>query len=308
MSASAPGKIILTGEHFVVHGAYSIAAAINKRVRVTICKRVGVSRIVSGSTTSRISENDGKFVAVKAALRKVLEIRNEENLEVIISSELPAGSGLGSSAAASVASSAAALKFLGLNVDQKNIFEMAMHGERMVHGNPSGIDVEASLRGGLLLFSKNTGAKTITLDRSLRLLVAYSGVPRNTKKLIAKVAMKKKTFPHFFESLTNTSSFLTLDMLDSMTNGDLTRLGACMNLSHATLSWLGVSNTELERMIERAFDSGVFGAKLTGAGGGGSIIALPNPGTTDSVLKAISKKYHYAFITSIPQQGLLWEK
>ncbi len=308
VTASAPGKIILTGEHFVVHGAYSIAAAINKRVRVTIRKRVGASRIVSGSITSRISENDGKFVAVKAALRKVLEERNDGNLEVMISSELPAGSGLGSSAAASVATAAAALKFLRMNVDQKIILEVAMHGERIIHGNPSGIDVEASLRGGLLLFSKNTGAKSITLDRPLQLLVAYSGVRRNTKRLIAKVAVKKKTFPHFFESLTNTSSFLTFSMLDSIANGDLPRLGAYMNLSQATLGWLGVSNTTLERMIEDVTDLGVFGAKLTGAGGGGSIIALPKPETTNSVLKVLSKEYHYAFITSVPQRGLSWEK
>lgn len=308
VTTTAPGKIILTGEHFVVHGAYSIAAAINKRVRVTISKGSGVSRISSGHMISKIADDDGRFVAVKAVLRKVLEVRDEENLEVTISSEIPAGSGLGSSAAASIATAAAALKFLGLSTDKRNIIEIAMQGERMVHGNPSGIDTEASLRGGVLLFSKSAGARSIPLDRSIQLLVAYSGIPRNTKRLIAKVAVKKRTFPHFFESLTNASSFLTLGILDSINNGDLPRLGAFLNLSQTTLSWLGVSNPTLERMIENAADEGVLGAKITGAGGGGSIIALPKPETAESSLKAFSKKFSFSFITSIPQQGLSWEK
>lgn len=307
-SASAPGKIILTGEHFVVHGAYSIAAAINKRVTVTVRKRTGASRIVSGNVISKIGQNDGRFIAVKTVLKKILEKASESSLEVMITSEIPDGSGLGSSAATSVAVAAAALKLCKMPVDQRSIFEMAMFGEKSVHGNPSGVDVEASLLGGLLLFSKTAGAKSVPLDRSLKLLVAYSGKRRNTKNLIAKVSNKKKAYPHVFESLTNASSFLTLSILDSITNGDLPRLGAYMNLSQATLSWLGVSNTTLEQMIDRVTEEGVFGAKLTGAGGGGSIIALPKPETTESVLKAISKRYTYSFLTSIPQQGLLWEQ
>lgn len=308
VSTSAPGKIILTGEHFVVHGSYSIAAAINKRVKVTIRKGTGASRITSGNVVSKIAVNDGKFIAVKTVLKKVLEKRNGTNIEVIISSEIPSGSGLGSSAAASVAVGAAALKLLDMPTDQRTIFEMAMQGEKAVHGNPSGIDIEASLQGGLLLFKKNAGAKSIPLERSLQLLVAYSGKRRNTSSLIARVAVKKRAYPHIFESLTNASSFLTLSILDSIKKGDLPRLGALMNLSQAALSWLGVSNATLERMIDCATTLGVFGAKLTGAGGGGSIIILPKPETTESVLRAISKRYSSSFLTTIPQQGLLWDQ
>lgn len=308
VSTSAPGKIILTGEHFVVHGAYSIAAAINKRVNVTIRKGTGASRITSGNAVSKISENDGKFNAVKTVLKNVLEKKNETSVEVVISSEIPSGSGLGSSAAASVAVGAAALKLFGMPTDRRTIFELAMQGEKSVHGNPSGIDVEASIQGGLLLFSKYAGAKSIPLDRSLQLLVAFSGKRRNTSSLIARVALKKRAYPHLFESLTNASSFLTLSILDSITKGDLPRLGAFMNLSQATLSWLGVSNATLEGMIDCATNQDVFGAKLTGAGGGGSIIILPKPETAQSVLKTMSRRYVSSFLTSIPQQGLLWDQ
>lgn len=307
-TVSAPGKIILTGEHFVVHGAYSLVAAIDKRVTVTIREVRGSSRISSGNVVSAITANDGKFAAVKVVLRKILEKKHEENLEVMISSAFPAGSGLGSSAATCVAVAAAARKFLGLNSDPRSIFELAMEGERQVHGNPSGVDVEASLQGGLLLFNKKTGAKSVPLERSLQMIVAYSGKARNTKQLITKVSMKKRNFPYFFESLSNASSFLTLGVLESITSGDLPRLGAFLNLSQTMLNWLGVSNITLERMIDVAMKEDVFGAKLTGAGGGGSVIILPKPETAESVLKALSKKCAYAFLTSIPQQGLSWEQ
>lgn len=307
IAASAPGKVILTGEHFVVHGAHSIAAAINRRVKVTIRNGPAASQIISGELRSRLDSDDGKFVPVKAVLRNILREESERNLEIEISSEIPAGSGLGSSAATSVAAAAATLKFIGGGIDPKNIFESAMLGERIIHGNPSGIDVETSLQGGLLIFSKSSGSKRIPLGMALKLLVAYSGRARNTSELISKVAIKKRAFPHIFESFTKASSFLTLGVMDAITNGDLPRLGMFLDLSQCALSWLGVSNSTMDEMLEFAMEQEVLGAKLTGAGGGGSIIILPKPESAEAVLKTISRRYPSSFLTSIPQEGLSWE-
>lgn len=309
VTASSPGKIILTGEHFVVHGAYSIAAAINKRVFVSITDVQKESFIVSGSSESKVGADDGRFPLVKAIVREAFgdNASKHSRFEIRISSEIPSGSGLGSSAAVSVATAAAALKFSRSNIDQKKVLDLASLGEKQVHGNPSGIDVETSLNGGLLLFSRKTGSKSIPLNRIVHFLIVYSGKPRRTSSLISKVEQRKKEFPNFFDSLTRAASFLSLDVVDALTAGDLPRLGALMNISQATLSWIGVSTPVLDQLIEDIASRDVFGVKLTGAGGGGSIIALPKPETMRALLKFTSKNYATSFVSSIPQDGLRWE-
>jgi len=309
VTASAPGKIILTGEHFVVHGAYSIAAAINKRVKVNISNTTDDSYIVSGSSRSKMAENDGRFILVKTILNQTIGKKSKNGeVAISISSEIPAGSGLGSSAAVAVATAAAALKFADLEVDSRKIFEIALSGERKVHGNPSGVDIETSLRGGLLLFSRNAGAKPIPLNRTVQFLIVYSGKPRNTSKMIDKVGLKKKQFPHFFESLTRSASFLSLDVVDAITVGDLPRLGALMNISQTTLSWIGASTSALDRLIDDLAAQDVFGVKLTGAGGGGSVIALPKPESIETLSQFASKNYPWSLLKQIPQEGLRWEE
>ena len=308
MIASAPGKIILTGEHFVVHGAYSIAAAVNKRVRVSILEAPGDSYILAGDARSRVNNDDGRFVLVKTILRHVFEEEmKDQGVAISISSDIPAGSGLGSSAAVSVATAAAALKFAHLETSPRKIFEIALLGEKKVHGNPSGIDVETSLQGGMLLFSKNTESKPIPLNRVVHFLVVYSGKPRRTSTLIERVEIRKKQYPNFFDCLTRAASFLSLDVVDAIAAGDLPRLGALMNISQTALSWIGVSTSSIDRLIEDVAAQEVYGVKLTGAGGGGSIIALPKPDSVDALSKYMTRNYSYSFMTQIPQEGLRWE-
>jgi mevalonate kinase len=306
--ASAPGKIIISGEHFVVHGAYSVAAAINRRVRVTVSEITGDSYISSGSIVSRMNANDGRFSLIKSIIRNLFRERtlDRQPIAVSVSSEIPPGSGLGSSAAVSVATAAAALKFAGSDTSIRKILEIALVGEKEIHGNPSGIDVVTSLRGGILLFSRNIEPKPIPLNRGVQFLVCYSGKPRRTGTLIDKVELKKKQFPNYFDSLTRSVSFLSLDVMDAITEGDLPRLGAIMNISQAALSWIGVSTPSIDRLIEEVASQEVFGVKLTGAGGGGCVIGLPKPDSIDSITKFASKNSAFSFITSIPQDGLRW--
>lgn len=306
--ASAPGKIILTGEHFVVHGACAIAAAVDRRVKVTFSSVSGQPFIQSGRIRSALTDKDGKFLLVKAILREV-QSRNKarDSFAVKISSDIPAGSGLGSSAAVAVATSAAALKFNGLEATDSKIQELAMIGEKQVHGNPSGIDVESSMRGGLILFSRASGAKSVPLDKALNFLIVYSGKTRKTSALISRVSLKKEMFPHFFSSLARSASFLSLEFLDALTCGDLPRIGALMNISQATLDWIGVSTPSMDKLIENLASQDVFGVKLTGAGGGGSVIALPKPGSNKALSKYVRRNFQWSFFTSLPQEGLRWE-
>jgi mevalonate kinase len=223
VTASAPGKIILTGEHFVVHGSYAVAAAINKRVRVSV-RHVenGSSSIVSGEVQSKMDSNDGKFPAAKTVARKIISEfgREKDDVEVSIKSEIPAGSGLGSSAAVSVACASAMTKYFGARLEPENLFTLAMSGEKQVHGNPSGIDIEASLRGGMILFSRKTGAKSIKIRKSIQLVVIYSGKKRRTSKLVSDVALRKESYPKFFQHLTDSASFQSLEVTDACIHGD----------------------------------------------------------------------------------------
>ncbi|MCL4518223.1 MAG: mevalonate kinase [Thaumarchaeota archaeon] len=308
-SASAPGKVIVAGEHFVVHGAYAVAAAINRRVKVTVSSTARPSHIVSGLRTSMLGKNDGRFSAVKSVAKRTIQEFGKPRgpLKIEIASDIPAGSGLGSSAAVSVATAAALVRFLGNDVEKSKIGELAMTGERQVHGNPSGIDIESSLNGGLLLFSRLTGTRHIPIEKALQLIVVFSGKKRKTADLISRVTEKRQEYPAFFENLSNAVSFLSLDIVEAISAGDLPKLGALMNVAQTSLSWIGVSNETLDNIIEVSSSGGAYGAKVTGAGGGGSVIVLPRAGSAEPLLKEISKKFFDSFITTIPQEGLRWE-
>ena len=311
ITASAPGKVIVIGEHFVVHGSYAVAAAINKRAKVTVSAGKGNESIIlsNGEKTSIMGEK-GKFSAAQTVARRIFEEYGtpSNGIRVEIESEIPPGSGLGSSAAISVATAASLSKFIGHTLDNDRISEIASFGEKSVHGNPSGIDSEASLLGGMILYSRKTGAKQIPLNRGIQLLVVYSGHERSTSALVSKVTRKKEEFPSTFAHLSDALSFASLHLVDALSTGDLPYLGALMNLAQASLFWVGCSTKELDDLIENVLsDESCFGAKLTGAGGGGSIIALPKPEKAGEALTRISKQYSSSFLVSIPQEGLRWE-
>ena len=157
--ASAPGKIILNGEHFVVHGSYAVSAAIDKRVRVTVSETTGQEfEIVSNEESSRVFSDDERFTAAKSVLRTAIKHYGNPpaGIRIEIKSEIPPGSGLGSSAATSVATSAAIASFMGKSPSNEEVLKLASEGEKSVHGNPSGIDTEASLLGGIFLFIKKS--------------------------------------------------------------------------------------------------------------------------------------------------------
>ncbi|MHB1908855.1 MAG: mevalonate kinase [Nitrososphaerales archaeon] len=309
MVASAPGKIIITGEHFVVHGSFAVAAAINKRARVSVSETDQSRSLIYSKNFQKsfLSSNDGRFFALKTVASKVFAEFGKPRTPVLIKvdSEIPLGSGLGSSAAVSVAAAGALTRFLGNEVDKDKLLEIASEGEKKVHGNPSGIDTETSLNGGVLLFNKKSGSKSIPLTSAIKMIAVFSGIKRDTGKLVKKVALKRKESPYFFSSLVDSSSFTSLEVADALSNGDLPYLGSLMSASQCALAWIGASTVKLDELIETALENqDCFGAKLTGAGGGGSIIALPKPEKAELLLERISKKYRDSFIVSIPQEGL----
>ncbi|MHB8566633.1 MAG: mevalonate kinase [Nitrososphaerales archaeon] len=310
VTASAPGKIIICGEHFVVHGSYAVAAAIDRRASVTVSSTGEKdSSISSRGLTASLDSKHGLFATTKAIVTRIFADygKPSNGVRIYISSDIPSGSGLGSSAAVSVATAAALTKFLGHQPEESKICETASCGEKEVHGNPSGIDIHASVSGGMILFNKNSGAKPVPLNRSIQFLVVYSGRQRKTSELVSKVALKKKESPKFFERLTEAANFFSLEVVESVTGGDLPYLGAIMNMMQASLSWIGVSTSSLDALIEAVLTEDSYGAKITGAGGGGSVIVLPKADRADQLLKHVAANYKDSFLCTIPQEGLRWE-
>ena len=207
--AEAPGKIILTGEHFVVHGAQALAAAINKKIRIT-------STFSSNNTISyknqRIPSNayNMKNDPVYIVRNKTLEYLGEKRpLSITVDSGIPRGSGLGSSSALCVATAASVALLFNTKLDRKTLFDLAMYGETKIHGNPSGIDVAVSIMGGLISFRKGFDPKRITLKHNPELIVSISGKRRKTSNMINKFANLRNDKPSTFLGLVDSSNTLT---------------------------------------------------------------------------------------------------
>lgn len=295
----APGKVIVSGEHFVVHGATAVAAAIGRGVRVEATR----------SRTLEVRSNVKRREAL-APVKRVLESlyrsrESEPRISISVASALAEGAGLGSSAATMVAAAGAASELEGWRLDPLALAEAGAAGERLVHGNPSGIDATASALGGVILFTRGKRPQTVTLRRPVSLLVAFSGRKRNTGRLVAKVSEMKAGYPSLFAGLCKSATLVSTLCSRSLADGDAETLGSLMTYNHAVLARAGASNPGLDRLVELCLGSGCLGAKLTGAGGGGSVLAVPPPGRAEAeaVARRLSKAGFRSFLTSVPAQG-----
>ena len=307
--AYAPGKIIICGEHFVVYGATALAAAINK----------GTTAKAEPSPTTTIYSKDYGIQAdlstrsiperlkpLAAAITAVKEHLGEKRgIKLTVQSDLPPRSGLGSSSSSAVAAVAASAVALGHRLPVDDIIKLAMSAERIVHKNPSGIDVQVSARGGLLLFTKGFQPETIQPKKAVNFVVASTGVERETGELIERVRVWRERNPSLFNSLVESATILSRCCAEALMLGDLRRAGAILNFFHTTLSWLGISIKEIEQIVETALSSPLaLGAKLTGAGGGGSVIILCSEEGVEDVVKSVSKVAAETFVTPLPNRGM----
>jgi len=299
--AEAPSKAIITGEHFVVHGAWALAAALPRRIRVEI----GPS-----DRFSVVSDRFGKGVSPRLApVTRVVESMAREfavrpSVAIKIRSAVPGGAGLGSSASTMVAAAAAfsRLNSLGLGVDE--LIRCAMVGEQDIHGRPSGIDPTVCAHGGVLLFRPSSPPKKLRLEEPRSLIISYSGSPRNTKGQINRVARISDRLPGLFSKLVNGVSELSFAASEAVISGDMEALGGLLSLNQAVLSAVGVSNSSLDMMIDALCSLGCYGAKLTGAGGGGSVLAVAPEGKEKSIVSGLSARGFETFKATIPAEGV----
>ena len=297
--AEAPGKVIVSGEHFVVHGATALAAAIDRGVRVeaTRSDRLTVASDVRDPEALR---------PVRAVLDSLYRSRKADpRASITIASQLPGGAGLGSSAATMVAAAAAVSALEGWGLKGAALAKAGEAGERIVHGSPSGIDVAASALGGVVLFTRGQEPRRVDLPAPVTLLVAFSGRRRNTGRLVRRVSGMKGAYPSLFEGLCEGATLVSGLCADALVKGDAPSLGRLMTYSHAVLARAGASNEGLDRLVDLCLREGCLGAKLTGAGGGGSVLAVPPPRAEEAkgVAKKLAAQGYDAFFTRVPAPG-----
>jgi mevalonate kinase len=286
MTCAGYGKIILLGEHAVVYGYPALAAALDRGVTVAPVPTPagGSLRLDLRAWNLAVrAEEDHPVARSLAAIADALG-SGRPPLSLIADAQIPPGAGLGSSAALAVAVARALLTYRKQPIDIATLTRAAGASEALVHGKPSGVDVALAIAGGIGVFRRATGLAPLTRVPPLRVLVGPSGAPRSTAAMVQRVADATSSViddPRLRElgALTDTGTAALLA-------ADLPALGAAMNRAHTLLSDLGVSTPLLDTLCDTARAAGAHGAKLTGAGGGGAVIAIAPRDREQAILAA----------------------
>lgn len=312
VTVSAPGKVILFGEHAVVYGEPSLAGAIDRRTHVAVDKRSdGIISINSNMEPCHVSFSMSDlncsvdaFPYVRKAIELTFErISEKSGLDIEISSKIPPASGLGSSSAVSVASILAIHKAMGHKISGTDLAKLGQKVELGVQGAASPTDTAIATFGGVL-FIEPGKMSFQRIDASFTLVVGYTGIERSTKVLVEHVRALRDRFPEIVGSIIGDIGRITREAKRIIENGG--DIGDLMNINHGLLVALGVSNSKLDNLVYAATDAGASGAKLTGAGGGGCMIAHA-PGAQEAVTGALERYGVMAFDSAITSEGVRLE-
>jgi mevalonate kinase len=292
--ASSPGKIILFGEHAVVYGRPAIAAPITQvRAEATVedSLETGIKLKAPNLGVERWLADSKKKDPFARAVSVVLEtagIDHPLNLIVTVQSSIPIASGLGSGAAMAAAVIRALAKHLDLQelATDRKVSELCFKVEKLLHGTPSGIDNTVVAFEKPVYFIRREPVNqidTFTVARPLHLLVADTGEPSRTKNVVGDVRNQWQKDPTIFEKLFDNCGRVAREARFAIEEGDPIRVGQLMVENQAYLRQMTVSSLSLERLIKVAVSAGALGAKLSGAGRGGNMIALVRDGDEDRI-------------------------
>ena len=279
--SNACGKVVLMGEHAVVYGRHALASPIPLAVeaRVKDASR-GVQLLIPRWNIEQrvpsLDEHPQGTIGILALVLRQLQLESRPMI-IEVFPAVPKAMGLGGSAALAVAVIRAFDLHFGLGLDNERVNELAYECETAAHGTPSGIDNTVATYGQTLLFKSVRGVphySQITPSQPIPLVVGISGRESLTAAMVSRVAAAREKNTKTFERIFDEIEALTMSAVSAVTSGDLETLGASMNLCHGLLNGLQVSSPEIERMIHESREAGALGAKVTGGGGGGSMIAL----------------------------------
>lgn len=319
VEATAPGKAILFGEHSVVYRGPAVVLAIDRRARVVAEKRsddriyfdalnLGFSGYFEGDTYVPVTGEtwrEKRLQALLVSTRYTMEhIGVKSGLNITVRSEIPIAAGLGSSAAICVATVAAIGDLLGGELSMEEVCDLAYEGEKVVHGTPSGVDNNISTYGGILRFERGVGFERFELDSSLPFIIGNSHRRRSTRRLVDRVRVLRERNREIVDQVIDAMVQVSERGLVALKEADLPMLGSLMNINHGLLASLGVSIAKLDLMVHASRGAGAYGAKLTGAGGGGCMIAISDASKIKNIKRAIQRCRGKPHAVSVSYDGV----
>ena len=313
VKASAPGKAILFGEHAVVYGKPAIAMAISKRSCVEVLegstsninvniKDLGIKGCIDFNSGAIISDSPKKGI-LKYILESIKKVHDGSGIDINIDVNIPIGGGLGSSAAVTVATIAAVSAYNELDLKEEEIAKYAHEVELVVQKSASPLDTTISTYGGLIYLETNAeDIVQLNIDYDIPVVIGYTDTRGDTGKLVEAVRIRRDIYPEIINPVINSIELITEEAKQAILENDKKRVGELMNINHGLLDALGVNTKELSNMVYTARNAGACGSKITGAGGGGSIIAYC-PGGTGNVISAINETEN-ALKADISKEGV----
>jgi mevalonate kinase len=300
ITCSAPGKIYLFGEHAVVYGQSAICCAIDIRTRVQaeICDSIFIESVLG-----RTGIDHDIHPYVSRVIEKMQDYTGIRGVKIKVDSRLPVGSGLGSSAAVTVAAIQALSHLFECNLQLEEIATIGHEIEKEVQGNASPTDTYVSTMGGIAMIPQRR--KLQALDCTI--VVGNTGRFSSTRELVASVARLKREFPNVIEPILADIGTMSQIAEEYVSKKDYATIGKLMNVNHGLLEAIGVGSAELSALVYAARNNGAFAAKITGAGGGGCMVALADEPNAQLIARAIRGLGAESIITRNTQEGVRLE-
>ncbi|MEW5760052.1 MAG: mevalonate kinase [Candidatus Thermoplasmatota archaeon] len=298
------GKVILFNEHFVVYGIPAIASAIGMKTVAEVKAFDGEGIDLNDRRKETPGYKKEKLEQQKDSLKRMLNAMgidsSKKKINITLSGDLIASSGIGASAASCVAIARALSNCFSLNLSDDRINDIAYEGEKGYHGSPSGIDNTVATYGGLVWFKKGEKMERLKLKKQVEIVMGNTGIVADTSKAVADVRSRKEKDPDKYKKLFSSAEELVYNARKEIGAFDLVSVGNLMDENHKLLQEIEVSCKELDFLVNLARENGALGAKLTGTGLGGNMLALtPGKKLQEKVAKAIEKEGFKALRTKI---------
>ena len=326
---SAPGKVTLFGEHAVVYGEPAIAIAIDKRVRVRAEKRdgdavrveardlvlAGFKALLMPNGSVALEGESSKVLSALSYVKRAVEVVRDRfgvnvGAHMTITSEMPVGAGLGTSAAVAVSVVRAYSLLVGLDLSKDECAELGYQVELSVQGRASRMDTTTSAIGGALYIDPREEKIYEALKgiEGLKgLVVGYVNREASTGEMVDRVKRLRDAYPEALDLIMRAVGEVSRRAKRAIESGDIEKLGHLMNINHGLLEAMGVSTSKLSQMVYAARAAGALGSKITGAGGGGCIVALA-PQREEEVIAALKAIGATAFKVSPTSDGVRVEE
>lgn len=285
ISSTAPGKIILFGEHSVVYGHPAIAVPVTEvkaRAIIRAAPRSPAGEIYVEAPDINLCSSyhdlpqDHPLVAAIRLVHSALSISNPPACQIRVTATIPIAAGLGSGTAISVALIRALSAFMGRPLPNEQVSVLAYEVDRIHHGNPSGIDNTIITYAKPVYYIRDEPIQIINVTVPFTILIADTGIPSPTSTTVKDLSKRWEAEPQRYNYIFSSVEEIVISARTAIEAGKHDKLGLLMTRNHDLLKDLDVSSPELDHLVNSALNAGALGAKMSGGGRGGNMIALPN--------------------------------